>query len=482
MKIVICASEAAPYAKSGGLGDVMEALPTALSRIQGNEVWLFLPYYNKIKSNTAYETEQVAQFRVQMGWRQQYAGLRKLTDCPRGFQVYFIDNDYYFGTRTGAIYGDMDDGERFAYFSKACLDAMIALEFTPDVIQCNDWQTGMIPVYLKASYRNTALKNTRCMYTIHNIEYQGWANANFFDDILGLPWEYRGCMDMNGSVNMMKGAIETADLVTTVSETYARELMYPYYAHGLDGILARNAWKLSGITNGIDTGIFDPETDRNLPAHYSAAQIQPGKAACKKAIQKELGLPQEPDVPLMIMITRLVGHKGLDLLCYVARRLMWEENAQLILIGTGEPQYETFFRDLQAQFPDQVSAQITFNVGLAARVYAAGDIYLMPSKSEPCGLSQMNAMRYGTVPVVHATGGLKDTVPPCDENGEGGLGFTFQSYNADDFFAAIVRALDLYNDHPEKFRALQHTDMIQDFSWDVPAGKYMELFEKMLSW
>ena len=376
----------------------------------------------------------------------------------------------------------MDDGERFAYFSKACLDAMIALGFTPDVIQCNDWQTGMIPVYLKASYRNTALKNTRCMYTIHNIEYQGWANANFFDDILGLPWEYRGCMDMNGSVNMMKGAIETADLVTTVSETYARELMYPYYAHGLDGILARNAWKLSGITNGIDTGIFDPETDRNLPAHYSAAQIQPGKAACKKAIQKELGLPQEPDVPLMIMITRLVGHKGLDLLCYVARRLMWEENAQLILIGTGEPQYETFFRDLQAQFPDQVSAQITFNVGLAARVYAAGDIYLMPSKSEPCGLSQMNAMRYGTVPVVHATGGLKDTVPPCDENAKEGLGFTFQSYNADDFYAAIKRCLNLYNGNRQAFQALQVRDMSQDFSWDVPARKYMEAFQRMLAW
>ena len=482
MKIAICASEASPYAKSGGLGDVMEALPRALARMPGNEVTLILPYYNKIKTNTAYEVEKVAQFRVQMGWRQQFAGLMKLVTAPGGVTVYFIDNDYYFGGRTGAIYGDMDDGERFAYFSKACLDALVALEFTPDVIQCNDWQTGMIPVYLKASYRNTALKNTRCMYTIHNIEYQGWANANFFDDILGLPWEYRGCMDMNGSVNMMKGAIETADLVTTVSETYARELMYPYYAHGLDGILARNAWKLSGITNGIDTGIFDPETDRNLPAHYSAAQIQPGKAACKKAIQKELGLPQEPDVPLMIMITRLVGHKGLDLLCYVARRLMWEENAQLILIGTGEPQYETFFRDLQAQFPDQVSAQITFNVGLAARVYAAGDIYLMPSKSEPCGLSQMNAMRYGTVPVVHATGGLKDTVPPCDENAKEGLGFTFQSYNADDFYAAIKRCLNLYNGNRQAFQALQVRDMSQDFSWDVPARKYMEAFQQMLAW
>ena len=482
MKIAICASEAAPYAKSGGLGDVMEALPAALSRIEGNQVVLFLPYYNKIKTNTAYETEQVAQFRVQMGWRQQYAGLRKLLDCPRGFQVYFIDNDYYFGTRTGAIYGDMDDGERFAYFSKACLDAILALDYTPDVIQCNDWQTAMIPVYLKATYHTTPLKHTRCMYTIHNIEYQGWANASFFDHVLGLPWEYRGCMDMNGSVNMMKGAIETADLVTTVSETYARELMYPYYAHGLDGILARNAWKLTGITNGIDTKVFNPETDRNLPAKYSAAKIHPGKTQCKTALQKELGLPVNPDTPMMIMITRLAGHKGLDLLCYIARRLMWEENAQLVLIGTGEAQYETFFRELEEQFPEQVSAQITFNVGLAARVYAAGDIYLMPSKSEPCGLSQMNAMRYGTVPVVHATGGLKDTVPPCDEAGHTGLGFTFQSYNADDFYGAIKRCLNLYENDRAGFEALRKRDMEQDFGWDKPAEKYMDAFRKMLSW
>ena len=482
MKIAICASEAAPYAKSGGLGDVMEALPAALSRIEGNQVVLFLPYYNKIKTNTAYETEQVAQFRVQMGWRQQYAGLRKLLAWPRCFQVYFIDNDYYFGTRTGAIYGDMDDGERFAYFSKACLDAILALDYTPDVIQCNDWQTAMIPVYLKATYHTTPLKHTRCMYTIHNIEYQGWANASFFDDVLGLPWEYRGCMDMNGSVNMMKGAIETADLVTTVSETYARELMYPYYAHGLDGILARNAWKLTGITNGIDTKVFNPETDRNLPAKYSAAKIHPGKTQCKTALQKELGLPVNPDIPMMIMITRLAGHKGLDLLCYIARRLMWEENAQLVLIGTGEAQYETFFRELEEQFPEQVSAQITFNVGLAARVYAAGDIYLMPSKSEPCGLSQMNAMRYGTVPVVHATGGLKDTVPPCDEAGHTGLGFTFQSYNADDFYGAVKRCLNLYENDRAGFEVLRKRDMEQDFGWDKPAEKYMEAFRKMLSW
>ncbi len=481
MRIAVCASEGAPYAKSGGLGDVMEALPAALSRIEGNEVALFLPYYNKIKSNAAYETEKVAEFRVQLGWRQQYCAVMKLTNRADKVQVYFLDNEYYFGGRTGAIYGDMDDGERFAYFSRACLDAMIALDYIPDVIQCNDWQCALIPTYLKAVYHANFPK-TRCMYTIHNIEYQGWANASFFDDMLGLPWEYRGTLDMNNSVNVMKGAIETADLVTTVSETYARELMYPYYAHGLDGILANNSWKLTGITNGIDTNTFNPETAKALPAHFNSETFIEGKAACKAALQEEVGLPVNPDVPLMVMVTRLAGHKGLDLLCYIARRLMWEEDAQLLILGTGEAQYETFFKDLANQFPEQVAAKITFNLGLADRIYAGGDIYLMPSKSEPCGLSQMNAMRYGTVPVVHATGGLKDTVPPCDENGEGGLGFTFQSYNADDFYAAVKRALDLYNKNNEAFRALQKKEMEMDFSWDVPAGKYMDLFNNMLSW
>ena len=481
MRIAICASEGAPYCKSGGLGDVMEALPAALSRIEGNEVALFLPYYHKIKSNTAYVTEKIAEFRVSLGWRQQYCAVMKLTNQANKVQVYFLDSEYYFGARTGAIYGDMDDGERFAFFSRACLDAMLAIEFIPEIIQCNDWQCGLIPVYLKAVYHDR-LDKTRCMYTIHNIEYQGWANSSFFDDMLALPWEYRPTLDMNNSVNVMKGAIETADLVTTVSETYARELMYPYYAHGLDGILASNAWKLTGITNGIDVNTFNPETSKSLPAHFNSETFVEGKAKCKAALQKEVGLPEAPDVPLMVMVTRLAGHKGLDLLCYIARRLMWEENAQLLILGTGEPQYENFFRDLAKQLPEQVSAQITFNLGLADRIYAGGDIYLMPSKSEPCGLSQMNAMRYGTVPVVHATGGLKDTVPPCDADGKGGLGFTFQSYNADDFFASIQRALHLYNTDREAWRALQKKEMETDFSWDVPAARYMELFRNMLSW
>ena len=479
MKIAILASEGAPYAKSGGLGDVMEALPAALARIEGNEVVLILPYYKKIKENPKYSVEDLGHFDVGLGWRQSYAGIKKLLGREDGVQVYFIDSEYYFGARPGAIYGDIDDGERFAFFSKSCLDAMVIMGFIPDVIQCNDWQTALVPTYLKAMYGHL-FPNTRCMYTIHNIEYQGWAGSSFFDDVLGLPWEWRGCLDMNGSVNMMKAAIETADLVTTVSETYARELMYPYYAHGLDNIISNASWKLTGITNGIDVGTFNPATDPALPANYSAKAFIRGKGACKAALQKEVGLPVEPDTPLLVMVTRLAGHKGLDLLCYIARRLLWEEKVQLLILGTGEPHFESFFRELAKEFPDKVAAKITFDLGLAARIYAGGDIYLMPSKSEPCGLSQMNAMRYGTVPVVHATGGLRDTVPPCDEDGNGGLGFTFQSYNGDDFLAALKRALNLYNNDRKGFRALQKREMEQDFSWNKPAQRYMELFRRML--
>ncbi len=481
MRIAIMASEGAPYAKSGGLGDVMEALPAALSRIENNEVLLLLPYYKKIKDNPKYEVELVGSVDVELGWRHQYAGILRLKGRADGVKVYFIDNDYYFGSRGGALYGDMDDGERFAFFSKACLDVLSCIDYIPDVIQCNDWQTALVPVFLKALYRERFGK-TKCMYTIHNIEYQGWANASFFDDVLGLPWEYRGRLDMGGSVNMMKGAIEMCDLVTTVSESYARELMYPYYAHGLDHVLTDASWKLTGITNGIDVGTFNPETDPALPAHYNADTFAEGKAACKAALQAEVGLPQDPNAPLLVMVTRLAGHKGLDLLCYCARRLLWEENVQILVLGTGEKQFENFFRDLANEFPDKVSAQLTFDLGLASRIYAGGDIYLMPSRSEPCGLSQMNAMRYGTVPVVHATGGLRDTVPPADENGEGGLGFTFQSYNGDDFLEAMRRCIHLYRDNRDGFNALIHRDMCQDYSWNKPAQRYMELFYHMHSW
>ena len=478
MKIAIFASEGAPYVKSGGLGDVMEALPSALARMPGNQVVLVLPYYKKILENPAYEVERVAEITLPLGWRQQYVGIMKLKNRADGVQVYFIDNLYYFGSRDGAIYGHGDDGERYAYFSKACLEALKAVSFQPDVIQCNDWQTALVPTYLAAEYY-PAFPGVKCMFTIHNVEYQGWADPYFFDDVLALPENYRACLSMNGAINVMKGAIETAHLVSTVSKTYAQQLLYPYHAHGMDGILSAAAWKLTGITNGIDTGVFNPDTDKDLPAHYNSETFQIGKTKCKAALQEEVGLPVREDTPLLVMVTRLVGHKGLDLLRYVARRLLRERDCQMVILGTGEETFEQFFRELAEEYPDRVAAKITFNLGLASRIYAGGDIYLMPSKSEPCGLSQMNAMRYGTIPVVHATGGLKDTVPPVDEKGQGGLGFTFQSYNGDDFYAALCRALDLYQYNREGFQALQKTCMEQDFSWDKPAQEYMEQFIHM---
>ena len=478
MRIAIAASEGAPYIKSGGLGDVMEALPSALQRIPGNEVALFLPYYGKIRNNPAYQVEQVTQFYVALGWRQQYAGVLRLVNSKDAVQVYFIDNLYYFGERDGAIYGHGDDGERFAFFSKACMDAMVAIGYIPDVIQCNDWQTALIPTYLSAQYA-PLFPGTKCMFTIHNIEYQGWADGSFFDDVLALPQAYRGVLDMNRSINVMKGAIETAHLVTTVSESYAKELMYPYFAHGLDAVLTKASWKLTGITNGIDTCTFDPSSDPALPAHYSKKAFRRGKAQCKAALQEEVGLPKKAKTPLLVMVTRLVGHKGLDLLCYAIEDLLANNDFQLLILGTGEKKFEDFFLNLAEKYPDRVAAKITFNLGLASRIYAGGDIYLMPSKSEPCGLSQMNAMRYGTVPVVHATGGLRDTVPGVDENGKGGLGFTFQSYNGDDFRQAVESCLNLYHNQPEAFKELIALDMSQDFSWDKPAGRYMELFTQM---
>lgn len=476
MNIVMAASEAAPFIKSGGLGDVMQALPAELARIPGNQVSLFLPYYASVKHASGIETELAAEFQVGLSWRQQYAGIYRLKSRKKKLRIYFIDNEYYFG-REGGIYGFGDDGERFAYFSKAVLDAMAVLGLQPDVLQCNDWQTAAIPVFLKTLYRDM-FPETQCVFTIHNIEYQGWANADFFDSVLGLPELFRSALEKDGAVNLMKGAIELADAVTTVSQSYSQEILHPYFAHGLSGVLSANRNKLSGITNGIDMQVFDPAQDAALPCRYCIRDFPDGKARCKAALQRELGLPVQPGTPLLAIVSRLAEHKGIDLLCYIARRLLCQD-VQLVVVGTGEQRYEAALRSLEADFPDQVSVQLCFRTDLASRVYAGADIYLMPSKSEPCGLSQMNAMRYGTVPVVHATGGLRDTVPPVDDNGMSGLGYTFQSYNGDDFFGALDRCLGLYRGDPEAWRQLVRRDMSQDFSWKGPARQYMALFSRM---
>lgn len=464
------ASEAAPFIKTGGLGDVMQALPAALARIPGNQVSLFLPYYKRIKYDPAVEAELVTSFTVHLTWRQQYAGLFRWAGSTDSLAVYFLDNEYYF-CRDG-LYGFYDDGERFAYYAKAVLSAMEALELQPEIVHCHDWQSALIPVYLEAEFRSS-FPQARTVFTIHNVEYQGKADASFFGEVLGLDDRWRGVCSFDEGINFMKAAIVQADLVTTVSETYAQELRYPYFAHGLSGILSSRGERLVGITNGIDTELYDPAADPALAAHYSAADPT-GKQRCKQALQKALGL-EEKDVPLLAMVTRLASHKGIDLLCYILPRLL-ERELQLVIVGTGEAKYEYALQAVAAEHPGKFSMNLRFDPTLASQVYAGADLYLMPSKSEPCGLSQLIAMRYGAIPVVNATGGLKDTVPAYNpETGEG-RGYTFQSYNGDDFLGAIDRALGDYHAAPAAWAALGKADMEQDFSWTIPAQRYMELY------
>lgn len=475
MKIAMVASEAAPFVKTGGLGDVMQALPAALSKIKGNEVVLFLPYYKRLKQDESLPVEFLGSFNMELSWRESYVGILKLKSRKKKLQVYFIDNDYYFGARN-TIYGDFDDGERFAYYSKAVLAALYYLDFKPEILHCHDWQSAMAVVYYRALYAGWS-PETKTVFTIHNVEYQGWADASFFDNTLGLPEEYRARLTFDGAINMMKGAIELTDIVTTVSKSYADELRYPYYAHRLDGVL-RSAW-LWGITNGIDTTTFDPATDKAISSHYSADDMQ-GKWDNKLALRKELGLRTDTDAPILAMVTRLAGHKGIDLLCYIFQRLM-EREVQLVVVGTGERQYEYALSAFARQYPGKVAVRLCFDQELASRIYAGADVYLMPSKSEPCGLSQLIAMRYGTVPVVAATGGLRDTVTPYNPETKEGRGFTFQSYNADDFLGAIDRAVGLYYGDREEWNALAKRDMELDLSWQVPANEYMQLYTELRS-
>ena len=477
MKIAIAASEAAPFSKTGGLGDVMQALPEALSQISGNTVCLFLPYYSRVKYNPDFECEFVTSFAINLVWRKSHVGLFRLKSRRKKLQIYFIDNEQYFN-RDGT-YGYQDDGERFAYFSKAVLACMNYLGYKPDVLQCNDWQTALIPVLLRSEFR-PCFPDTKCIFTIHNIEYQGWADLNFNADVLGLDGSWLDTLRYGNAINFMKSAIISADAVSTVSETYAKELQYPYFSHGMSDVLRMRAEDFYGITNGIDITVFDPAASKNLVAHYTAATMAEGKAKNKAALQKELGLDVKPEVPLYAIVSRLAGHKGVDLLCYICDQFM-SKDAQLAIIGTGEAQYEHGLTALAAKYPGKMVVRLAFDPALADRVYAGADAYLMPSKSEPCGLSQLIAMHYGTVPVVHATGGLNDTVKPYDaETGEG-CGFTFERYNGEDFLETVENSMKLFANDRKAWNELAAKDMTLDVSWNAPARKYMEMFEKVLN-
>ena len=477
MKIVFAASEAAPFIKTGGLGDVAQALPKALAEYKGNQILLFLPYYASVKSNPSIEVERVAEFTTQLSWRNSYVGLMRLKSKKRKLRVYFIDNEQYFGR--ARVYGECDDGERFAFFCKAILESLVYLGETPDIIHCNDWQTALLPTMLHHFY-NDKLGQAKTMFTIHNIEYQGWAAPYFLGDVLGLPDSYESTFSHNGAINFMKGAILSSNCVTTVSKTYAKEICHPYFAHGLSSIINDHSFKLAGIVNGIDMSVNDPATDAHLPANYDANSFEEKKAICKAELQKQCGLPVRSDVPVIGLVSRLVGHKGLDIICDALDEMM-RADVQFVILGTGDETYENILKEAAARYPDKMSLNLRFNLAMASQIYAASDIYLMPSRSEPCGLSQLLAMHYGSIPIVHETGGLKDTVIPFNyESGEG-LGFTFQTFTKQDMLDAIYRTLDVYFNKKDAWKKAVYNGMIADFSWDKPAGEYMELYEKLIN-
>ena len=477
MTVVFAASEAAPFVKTGGLADVAAALPEALAGDGGHEVLLFLPYYGRIKQNPAISAEFVGYFYTDLAWRHQYVGLYRVSTGLERETVYLIDNEQYFG-RSGGLYGWGDDGERFAFFSKAILDALVYLDVLPDILHLNDWQTALVPIFLHAGYREK-LGRAKTVFTIHNIEYQGVAHPYFLGDGLGLGPEYENTLTYHGNLNFLKGAILSSDAVTTVSRTYAQEIRHPYFAHGLSSVIEQHAFKIRGIVNGIDVARFNPAADSALAQVYTSEDLS-GKAACKRALQRRLGLPERPERPIVGMVSRLVKHKGLDLIVRAAEELM-RRDMTLIVLGTGEERYEQFFRSLAARYPDRLSVHLDFSQELASQIYAGADLYLMPSRSEPCGLSQLIAMRYGAVPIVHAIGGLRDTVPAYQPQTGEGYGFTFQSYDPGDLIHALDRALKLWYEDTSAWAGLMRNGMTADLSWRRPMAEYIELYQQLIT-
>lgn len=473
MNILFLTSEASPFAKSGGLGDVAGALPKELSRDKANRVCVMMPYYSFIKSNPPEYTEYIGSLYVPLSWRNAYAGVFKKVVSGDGYEVeyYFIDNDYYF--YRNSMYGEPDDGERFAFFSKACLECLGLVGFCPDIVHCNDWQTGFVPLFLKAHYSHIDMyRRIRTVFTIHNIEYQGKADPDFLTDVLGVSESYRDVCTFDGLINSMKTAICLCDSLTTVSETYSHEIRYKYFANGLESVINDNSYKLTGVVNGIDMGIYNPESDPDIEESFSAGSPM-GKERCKDALRRRLSLPFS-DVPIVAMVTRLVNHKGLELIKGVANELS-DIDMQFVIVGTGDSEYEDMFRTMESSRPDRVRGCITFDHQLAKEVYAGADFLLMPSKCEPCGLSQLIAMRYGTVPIVRETGGLVDTVPPFNPETNEGMGITFKVFNAHDMLGAVRRACDIYR-QKESLNILRQNIMLRDSSWAVSASRYMEIY------
>ena len=472
MKVLYAASEAVPFCKTGGLADVAGSLPPALAA-QGVETAVILPLYRLVKERFADQLTFLCYDYVDLAWRHAYCGLFSLK--KDGVTWYFLDNEQYFGRPE--LYGCADDGERFGFFSRAVVKMLDHLDFWPDVIHCNDWQTALIPIYLKDDgVREERYRSVRTVLTIHNIEYQGRYDPYCLGGLFGLDrgWVDDGTLLLDGDLNLLKGAILTADAVNAVSPTYAQELKNPYFAHRMEGILTQCGYKLSGVLNGIDMKLYDPAADPRIAANYTAENIS-GKAADKAELQKALGLRPEPETPIIAMVSRLVTHKGLDLIREVMGDIM-ELPVQFVLLGSGDAAYEDFFRHAAERWPERMAIRLGYDEALSMAIYAGADLFLMPSRSEPCGLSQMIAMRYGTVPIVRETGGLKDTVQPYEAWRDAGTGFTFANYSSADMLHVLREAAYLYKDYPDAFARLRRRAMERDFSWNRSAGDYLKIY------
>lgn len=475
MQIVFASAECAPFVKTGGLGDVAGSLPAALVRA-GAEVIVMVPKYATIKDEYKAQMEHFADFYVSLGWRNEYCGLEKLEHD--GVTYLFVDNERYFAR--DYPYGFFDDGERFAFFSKAITESLQHLPagFECDILHCNDWQTALAPVFLREFYQGLPLYDrVKTVFSIHNVAFQGQFSDTVMEDILGVAHIPAAASQLRCdacSINYMLGALHYADAITTVSPTYASEIQTPEFGEGLDGVLRERSYALQGILNGIDVAGFDPATDKRIAANYTV-EDRSGKAVCKAKLQEELGLEVRDDRPLMVMVTRLTRQKGLDLVMYALDRIL-AGGVQVAVLGTGDRDYEDGLRYFQDKYPGTMAARIEFDPALSQRMYAAADMFLMPSKFEPCGLSQIIAMRYGTLPIVRETGGLKDTVQPYNEFTGEGTGFSFSNFNGDEMGDAVFRAARLFWDNREAWNQLVTQAMSQDFSWTRSADKYLDLY------
>ncbi len=471
-KILFAASECTPFIATGGLAEVIGSLSKSLAQDEEYDVRVVLPLYSDIRGDYRQRFTYLGNINVPLGWRNQYCGIFSYEES--GVTFYFLDNEYYF--RRGGCYGYYDDGERFAFFSRAVMEILGFLQFYPDVLHCHDWQAALAAIYLKTIYcHRREYSLIRAVFTIHNIEYQGKYSLDVLEDLFGISNDYRYLLEFDGCANLMKAAIECSETFTTVSPTYAEEIKRAEYAHGLQGEVERNAFKLRGILNGIDVKSYDPATDPALFAPYSA-ENPAGKEICKAELQKMLGLPVREDVPVVAMISRLVAHKGLDLVRAAIEELL-ADDVQFVLLGTGDSEYESYFKDLANRYKGKAVSIIAFNGDLSRKIYSGADIFLMPSKSEPCGLSQMIASRYLTVPVVRETGGLYDSIKPY---GAGGNGFTFAAYNAGDMLYVLREAVSLYKNKPE-WQKLMIKAGTTDFSWQRSAEEYKKLYTDTLA-